>query len=114
MNKDINLSQLLLPTDVLNHFDIVDYLVSEQAINIYLDEKNTPPSPNGFSSKGFTEQKTIQDFPIRGKSVYLNIRRRKWVDTRTGNIVTSTYDLAHLGTQISQEFVAFLKGIHRK
>ena len=33
---------------------------------------------------GFTDYKTIQDFPIRGRSVYLHVRRRKWIDRSTG------------------------------
>ena len=28
---------------------------------------------------GFTDYKTIQDFPIRGRGVYLHVRRRKWM-----------------------------------
>jgi transposase len=31
-----------------------------------------------FESKGFYERTLIQDFPIRGKAVYLGIRRRRW------------------------------------
>ena len=33
---------------------------------------------NEFESKGFYERTLIQDFPIRGKAVYLGIRRRRW------------------------------------
>lgn len=41
---------------------------------------------------GFTGYKTIQDFPIRGRSVYLHVRRRKWIDRSTGEIFTYEYD----------------------
>ena len=27
---------------------------------------------------GFTDEKVIQDFPLRGKPVYLHVRRRRW------------------------------------
>lgn len=31
-------------------------------------------------SYGFVESVTIQDFPIRGKRVYLHLRRRSWLN----------------------------------
>ena len=59
---------------------------------------------------GFTDYKTIQDFPIRGRSVYLHVRRRKWIDRSTGEIFTYDFDgLTESGSKLSPEFVAFLK-----
>lgn len=81
---------------------------------MYLDEKSLPPKEGLYNSKGFTEQAIIHDFPLRGKPVYLHIRRRKWLNIKTGEIVTSNYDLSHLGTQITREFADFLKGIYRE
>lgn len=34
-------------------------------------------------SKGFLLGITIQDFPIRDKRVFLHIKRRRWLNTRT-------------------------------
>ena len=57
---------------------------------------------------GFTGYKTIQDFPIRGRSVYLHVRRRKWIDRSTGEIFTYEYDnLTEFGSKLTPEFVAF-------
>ena len=42
-----------------------------------LEERNhLPKSYNQleYQSKGFYQEKTIQDFPIRGKALYLNIK----------------------------------------
>jgi hypothetical protein len=33
--------------------------------------------PNLYESKGFNEV-VLQDFPIRGKDVFLRFRRRRW------------------------------------
>ncbi len=79
-----------------------------------LDERHIPPKTTGYESKGFTEQSVIQDFPLRGKPVYLHIRRRKWLEKDTGKVITNSYDVTHLGAQITAEFAAFLKDIYRK
>ncbi|WP_431833118.1 ISAon1 family transposase N-terminal region protein [Butyricimonas faecihominis] len=50
-------------------------------IDIYLDDKNISPcdcSDQGALSKSFTGTTTLQDFLVRGRSVYLHVRRRKW------------------------------------
>jgi len=59
---------------------------------------------------GFTEERVIQDFPIRGHAVYLHVQRRKWTDRSTGEIFSYVYDdLTEEGTRLTPEFVAFLK-----
>ena len=54
---------------------------------------------------GFTDERLIQDFPIRGKAVFLHVRRRKWRDS----IFTYDYDLTEEGSRLTPEFVAVLK-----
>ena len=81
-----------------------------------MDEKKSLPVE--FSSRrvvfnGFTSPKKIQDYPIRGNAVYLHVRRRKWLDTETNEILTKTYSIAFEGTQLTKEFVSFLKDAHR-
>lgn len=80
-------------------------------MHIHLDEKKSIPVE--FSSRrvvfnGFTSAKKIQDYPIRGNAVYLHVRRRKWLDTETNEILTKTYSIAFEGTQLTKEFVSFL------
>ena len=61
-------------------------------------------------SHGFTDEKVIQNFPLRGKPVYLHVRRRRWYDKATGETFSYTYDdLTAEGTKLTPEFVAFLK-----
>ena len=68
-------------------------------------------------SKGFLDEITIQNFPLRGKFVYLHIKRRRWRNKTNGEIVIVPIaigrQLVAKGTRMTQEFAAFLKEINR-
>ncbi|WP_455586294.1 ISAon1 family transposase N-terminal region protein [Bacteroides sp.] len=102
----------VFPEVITDNFEFTDYKESDSVIEYWLDEREYM-SGNDYkkgtvSPYSFTELKTVQDFPIRGRSVYLHIRRRKWIDP--GEIFTYTYDnLTEADTKISPEFVVFLK-----
>ncbi len=106
--------KLLLPEVIYDYFELVDTVVSDKDVHLLLDERHIPPKTAGYESKGFTGQSLIQNFPLRGKPVYLHIRRRKWLEKDTGRVITNSCDVTHLGTQITAEFAAFLKGIYRE
>lgn len=63
------------------------------------------------SIKGFFPQTTVQDFPIRGKKVLLLVKRRRWENQTSGEVVSRDWDLVQSGTRMTAEFAAFLKGI---
>jgi transposase len=76
----MTIAELILPSEILNHFEVTSVEVNKAAkiIDIYLDERSNPPSStSSYISKGFTEATVVQDFPVRGKAVYLHVRRRK-------------------------------------
>ena len=112
-----------LPDGLLTHFDIVDFKelgdlqTKKDCFYIYLDEKNILPqdfNSNEFESKGFYERVLIQDFPIRGKAVYLGIRRRRWrnkIDKSIG--IKSDYSFIAEGSKLTVELSDFLKGTGR-
>ena len=107
------LLDLILPGDVLAFFEVVKESTTSDQIDIYLDEKNIPPHEyggQGVLSKGFTGTTRIQDFPLRGRSVYLHVRRREW-QLPSGEVVSNKFSLAADGTRYSREFASFLKGI---
>ena len=107
------LLDLILPGDVLAFFEVVKESTTSARIDIYLDEKNIPPHEyggQGVLSKGFTGTTRIQDFPLRGRSVYLHVRRRKW-QLPSGEVVSNKFSLSADGTRYSREFASFLKGI---
>lgn len=113
--KDI--LERFLPKVIVDWFDITGIKDDENAMrmDIYLDEKKIVPDELKASqvvSDGFTQECVIQDFPIRGRGVYLHVRRRKWKDKLTGVIYSRKFDLQHKGTELTHEFVAFLKGTY--
>ena len=72
--------RLLLPEGTLDYFNISDVKESSSEIVIYLEEKNELPgeySTVKVESKGFYDPVVVRDFPIRGKNLFLNIRRRR-------------------------------------
>ena len=120
---DFSIFSSFLPDGLLTHFDIIDFkelgdLQSKKdCFYIYLDEKNILPqdhNPNEFESKGFYERVLIQDFPIRGKAVYLGIRRRRWRHKKDKSIaIKSDYSFITEGSKLTAELSDFLKGTGR-
>lgn len=107
------LAGIVLPSQILEYFSIVEIEQNSTEIHISLDEKMNPELSNDvhFESKGFMEAVSVTDFPIRDHKVILKIRRRRWTDTRTGKSFSIPIDLDIVakGTRYSREFGAFLK-----
>lgn len=83
----------------------------------YLDENNSLPdgySESEYESKGFYKRVAIQDFPIRGKTVYLFIKRRRW-RKKGGKFqeIKSDYTFIAEGSKLTDELSAFLKDTGR-
>lgn len=118
-----NLAVLFLPNELLDYFDVVGFEEEltgkeimngypEKILHIHLDEKNLPSSES-LKPNGFTEEKTLKDFPIRDRQTILHVRRRRWINDEGHNEVLDYGELLGAsGTQFSREFAAFLKGIH--
>jgi transposase len=117
MKKEI--VEYILPAGLLEYFSIKRVEEVEEAttkakeIEIELEEKNIIHSGydgSQYESKGFIPTKKIQDFPIRGKAVYLLIKRRRWRHKINKNeIITNDYSFFAEGTKITQELSDFLK-----
>ncbi|HJE39371.1 MAG: hypothetical protein C7K11_03830 [Candidatus Amulumruptor caecigallinarius] len=107
------LAQVVLPSEILKYFDVVSVEKTSTEIHVHLDEKMSPELSGDvhFESKGFMEAVSVTDFPIRDHKVILKIRRRRWVDVRTGNSFSLPpgLDVTAKGTRYSKEFGAFLK-----
>jgi hypothetical protein len=107
---------LFLPSGCLDYFDITDYSNMDTCYIISLEEKNLIPSEYAdlsLVSKGFHAEIEIQDFPARGKAIYLHIKRRRWEDKTTGKSYSRDWNLVATGTRITAEFGAFLKELLR-
>ena len=105
----------LLPEELFEYFDLVSIKETKaKELSLYLDEKKVfPPEHKDKSliSYGFDEPIKVQDFPLRKKSVYLIVRRRKWQEKETGKIYSRSWDITAAGSSYSKEFADFLKGL---
>jgi hypothetical protein len=121
MNLDV--LKRILPEGLLDHFEIVDFKelgdipTKKDSFFIYLDEKNVLPphcKDEDYESKGFNNRTLIQDFPIRGKAVYLGIRTRRWRKKINKSIeVKNDYSFIAEGSKLTVELSDFLKGTSR-
>ena len=107
--------RLLLPEGTLDYFNISDVKESNTEIVIYLEEKNEVPqeySGSKVESKGFYDPIVVQYFPIRGKKVFLNIRRRRWILKDNGCYIRRNWKLVAQGSRMTHEFASFLKELY--
>ena len=115
--KERELLEALLPEGILRYFKVSDLVKKDQEYIIVLEEMNIHPEQymgQKLTSKGFYEPATIQDFPLRGKACFLKVKRRRWLNERTGEIVMRNWDVVAKGTRMTKEFAIFLKGIIRQ
>lgn len=108
------LLKAVLPEEIFQYFEITRVLVNDTTIDVHVDELNQPSieyKDFKLLSKGFHPSVMIQDFPIRKRSVYLHVRRRKWQVESTGEIVSNQWDTTAQGTRYTKGFADFLKGI---
>jgi hypothetical protein len=113
---DTDILKLLLPNGLLDYFELDKVEKTKEVINLYLREKNIHPKEyegQKLSSKGFFEEETVRDFPLRGLPCFLKIRRRKWLNEDSGQSVYRNWDLVANGTRMTSEFAIFLKGAFR-
>lgn len=116
MDQRDELLKLFLPEFLLTHFSFKGSETRDSHLHLYFSELNILPEEykkDILESKGFHKEISIQDFPLRGKFVYLHITRRRWLNKSTGKVVSRNWDLVAKGTRMTAEFAAFLKGINR-
>jgi hypothetical protein len=112
--KQSDMIWMCLPQGLEELFEIVRFERTEQAYDIWLDEKKERAkedrhNPN-IVAKGYTDYVAIQDYPLRGRPVYLHMRKNKWLDKLSGKIFSYDLELPNEnGTRLSAEFVSFLK-----
>ncbi|MDR2950312.1 MAG: hypothetical protein LBV71_14040 [Prevotella sp.] len=106
--------ELLLPSGVLDYFTVIEVEQSPRSIIIDLEERDLSQDErqgHRLYSKGFYPSADIHDFPVRGKSLILRVRRRRWQDMDTGDPFMRDWDLVAQGTRLTAEFAAFLKAL---
>ena len=108
----IDLLKVLLPELLITHFDLTGNQTEGGILHLHFEEK--PEIPKEFFSQlviahGFHKEITIQDFPVRGKKVFLHIKRRRWLGKQSKSIVQRDWNLVAQGTRMTAGFAAFLK-----
>lgn len=107
--------ELLLPEVLVKYFKLSTHKIEHEQLHFYFEEYNKIPEEyesGNAVSKGFYPEITVQDFPLRGKQVYLHIKRRRWQDNTTKEVVMRDWDLVAKGTRMTIDFATFLKQVH--
>jgi len=108
----IDLARYILPKEIFTYFILVQVKESGNTLHFYLEELNVLPEEyqgEPMESKGFHKSCEIKDFPLREKALYLHVRRRRWLNTRTGEVISRDWNLVAEGTHYTQGFASFLK-----
>lgn len=116
LDNYLELLKLFLPDILVEHFDLTQSKQETEVLHLYFEEQNKPPleySSKILISKGFHDEITVQDFPLRGKRVFLHIKRRRWTDKQTNDVVQRDWTLVAKGSRMTEEFADFLKEISR-
>ncbi len=117
------LASMILPEGILDYFDVTN--VEEErtgtfdetkteirVIHIYLDERDLREKLwHDLTPNGFTEIRSINDFPIRDRKVVLHVRRRRWLNADGKSVILESLPLVASGTSYSKEFADVLKKI---
>lgn len=108
----------IFPKGLLEHFTITEFKelgdirYKVMFYEIYLEENNIilgDYDQRLYESKGFTEVE-LQDFPIRGKAVFLKIKRRRWrLKSDKSKIVRNDFSHIAADSGFTQELSDFLK-----
>jgi hypothetical protein len=110
---------ILFPSELTDYFSITSYVLlcdiemRKEFWEISFEEKNKIPegySSADYESKGFVESNLIQDFPIRGKGVFLRIKKRRWRHKQTHKTIKRDFSFMGDGSKFTQELSDFLKG----
>ena len=103
---------IFLQEGTLDYFDLTSCDFGSSQGIIYLREKKIIPedlNPAEVYSNGFFPEATLQDFPIRGRKMFLKILRRRWCYKNGGGSFSRNWEFLSRGMRISKEFASFLK-----
>lgn len=108
MLKDVY--SYLLSENLLDYLPVSQVEDSMTRINTSLKEKN---NMNNLlvKIKSFYNSVLVKDFPVKGRSLLLNLSRGRWINKETGEYVSLDLGLVSQGKRITAEIAAFLKGL---
>ena len=115
MDLSLDLLKLILPELLVSHFELTNHHTKQGSLHLYFEEKKDKPKEEfrrDLIAHGFHKEISIQDFPLRGKTVFLYIKRRRWLDKANKQIVQRDWNLITQGTRMTVEFAVFLKALN--
>jgi hypothetical protein len=68
------IANLLFPEVLIDYFELTEHKLKGEALHFYFTENNSVPTELKKSKlilKAFFPEATLQDFPLRGKQVFL-------------------------------------------
>jgi hypothetical protein len=108
------LLKLIVPQEITDNFELVEIIERTNMITLSFEEI-TSRIPNPLQGKevvldGYLNQLELQTFPLKDKTVYIALRRRRWKEKGDNKqSFSNTYKLHVEGMKTTKEFGAFLK-----
>jgi hypothetical protein len=108
------LINLVAPREITDHFELKEIVEKPASITLYFEEKELkiPEALNGKEAvlDGYLNKMELQTFPLKDKTVYIALRRRRWKEKgNTKESYSNSYDLHFEGMKTTKEFGFFLK-----
>jgi hypothetical protein len=108
----------MFPSELMEYFKISKFqtlcFIETRSEYWEIEFEEINELPKGYSSleyesKGFLESKLIQDFPLRGRAVFLRVKKRRWRHKQSGEIIKRDFSFIADGSKFTQELSDFLK-----
>jgi hypothetical protein len=108
------LLNLIAPKEIIDNFKLVGIAESTTSITLYFEEleEKIPEELQGKEVvlDGYLNKLELQTFPLKDKTVYIAVRRRRWKEKGINEkSYSNNYDLHFEGMKTTREFGAFLK-----
>lgn len=108
------LLKLIVPKEITDNFELIEIVERTNMITLSFEEISSRiPKPligKEVVLDGYLNQLELQTFPLKDKTVYIAIRRRRWKEKGANKqSYSNTYELHVEGMKTTKEFGAFLK-----
>lgn len=111
-----SIARLIVPSEMLNSFEVAGVKESTRQIEIFLEEKKelVPDALKGEDVvlDGFCNSLSLLSFPLKGIPTYMTLKRRRWKIKGGDKHYSNTYKYNHPGIKATKEFAVFLKEVH--
>ena len=108
------LLKLIVPKEITDNFELIEIIERTNMITLSFEEFSSripkPLQGKEVVLDGYLNQLELQTFPLKDKTVYIALRRRRWKEKGDSKqSYSNTYELHVEGMKTTKEFGAFLK-----